>query len=142
MTPQTSANAPRQPVYRAPMRARDREDPGAAWGLANGVVAIGRDPARIAQRFPDVPEGAFVWTRDDDGHFWLGQITGPMRTVSSPVGLPLVRDTRWLDPPFGAHEVPAAVAATYARGGRNFQRTHSETAERETAALWRDRDGR
>ena len=33
-------------------------------------------------------------------------------------------------------EVPAAVAATFARGGRNLQRTHDAVAERLTAELW------
>jgi len=41
-----------------------------------------------------------------------------------------------LERPFGEDEVPAAVAETFARGGRNLQRTHDATAERRTAALW------
>jgi hypothetical protein len=32
--------------------------------------------------------------------------------------------------------VPVAVAATFARGGRNFQRTHDAAAERRTVELW------
>jgi hypothetical protein len=28
------------------------------------------------------------------------------------------------------------VAATFARGGRNFQRTHGDAVERRTAELW------
>jgi hypothetical protein len=30
----------------------------------------------------------------------------------------------------------AGVAATFARGGRNFQRTHGDAVERRTADLW------
>ena len=63
-----------------------------------------------------------------------------MRYDDSPaaraVGIHHVRPTRWLDRPIGDREVPAAVARTFARGGRNLQRTHDEEAERETAALW------
>jgi len=32
--------------------------------------------------------------------------------------------------------VPADVAATFARGGRNLQRTHGAAVERRTAELW------
>ena len=39
---------------------------------------------------------------------------------------------------FGEDEVPPAVAATFARGGRNFQQTHDERAERRTAELWEE----
>ena len=102
------------PVFRAPMRARSHDAPpgvGAEHGLARDVVGIGdTDEARIG-RFGAVPEGVFVWTRDTDGMYWL-------------------------DRPFGEDEVPAGVAATFARGGRNFQRTHDADAERLTAALW------
>jgi hypothetical protein len=47
-----------------------------------------------------------------------------------------VRAADWLDRPFGDLDVPAGVAATFARGGRNFQRTHGEAVERRTAELW------
>ena len=51
-------------------------------------------------------------------------------------GLTHVRPADWLDRPIGEPEVPAGVAATFARGGRNFQRTHGDTVERRTAELW------
>ncbi len=38
-------------------------------------------------------------------------------------------------------EVPPAVARTFARGGRNFQRTHDDGAERMTAEIWRREGG-
>ena len=135
------------PIYRAPMRARDLDVPegaGAAFGLAHAVVGIGdghgEKAARMLDRFAGLPEGTFVWTRDPDGAYHLGRITGPWRYDASPaareVGIHHVRPVRWLDRPIGDREVPAAVAHTFARGGRNFQRTHDDEAERQTAAIW------
>ncbi|HEX2232863.1 MAG TPA: hypothetical protein VHG69_05815 [Thermoleophilaceae bacterium] len=153
------------PVFRAPMRARDRDAPpgaGGEHGVEHGVVGIGdalpAPPAtldeaveaatrahgekagRMLLRFAEVPDGTFVWTRGEAAYF-LGRIAGPWRYDDSAgareLGIHHVRPARWLDRPFGEHEVPAAVAATFARGGRNFQRTHDEAAERETASLWR-----
>jgi hypothetical protein len=134
------------PIYRAPMRARDRDVPGAAFGLARGVVGIGDGPgekdARMARRFGELPDGTFVWTRDEDGWYHLGRIAGPLRRDDSAearsVGIVHVRDAGWLDRPFGEDEVPGAVAATFARGGRNLQRTHDLPAERRTAELWEE----
>ena len=47
-----------------------------------------------------------------------------------------VRRAHWLPRPFDEAEVPAAVSATFARGGRNFQRIRDTEAERISAALW------
>src|SRR4051812_42371201 len=151
------------PIYRAPMRARDRDAPaGAEHGVEHGLVgtgdALARAPAsiddalaavrarhgekaaRMLRRFAYLPDGAFVWTRTGDGAYRLGRIDGPWRYDDSPaareVGIHHVRPARWIARPFGAHEVPADVAATFARGGRNLQRTHGEAAERRTAELW------
>ena len=78
----------------------------------------------------------------------LGRRTGssiwgasPARTeagsaTAMSVGLRHVRRATWLDRAFREDEVPAAVAATFARGGRNLQRTHDDAAERLTAELW------
>lgn len=129
-------------IYRAPMRARDRETPGADHGLAQGLVGIGSAPddakaRRMRDAFAALPEGVFVWTRASDGMYWLGRISGPYREdPDSPVGLHHVRPADWLDRPFGEDDVPAAVAATFARGGRNVQRIRDEAAERRTAELW------
>jgi hypothetical protein len=68
-------------------------------------------------------------------------VSGPCRDdaeAAGAVGLAHVRPAVWMDRPFGEAEVPAAVAAAFARGGRNFQRTHDAAAERRTAELWRD----
>jgi hypothetical protein len=132
------------------MRARDVEVPagaGAEYCVGRGWVGIGVGPgerdARRLHRFALVPEGAFVWTRDGGGAYRLGRISGDLRAVRSAqaarLGITHVRPARWLDQGFAEAEVPAAVARTFARGGRNFQRTHDAEAERLTAGLWRDR---
>lgn len=136
-----------EPIYRAPMRARDHDAPpgaGARFGLEHGVVGIGsgtgEKAARMLRRFAELPDGTFVWTRTEDGLFHLGRIDGPYRRDDSEaaraVGIGHVRRTAWLERPFSDDEVPADVAATFARGGRNLQRTHSASAERRTAELW------
>ena len=148
------------------MRARTREDvaagAGAAFGLQHGLVGIGdaldepprtldaaidaatakhgAKAGRMLRAFAELPEGSFVWTRATDGAYHLGRIAGPWRyddsTAAREVGIHHVRPAEWLDRPFGEGEVPAAVAETFARGGRNLQRTHSDAAERRTAELW------
>jgi hypothetical protein len=129
-------------IFRAPMRARDRDLPagaGARYGLEHGLVGIGTASERQVTRFCAVPEGSFVWTRDEDGFFWLGRIAGPCRDDENETGIRHVRPATWLDAPFAPDETPAGVRATFARGGRNFQRTHDAEAERMTARLWEAR---
>jgi hypothetical protein len=81
--------------------------------------------ARRLERFLAVPEGATVWTRDEDGMFRRGILTGPWHyddgAAAREADLVHVRACTW-DGPRPEHEVPAAVAATFRRGGRNFQR--------------------
>jgi hypothetical protein len=130
------------PIFRAPMRARDLDLPpgaGADVGLAHDLVGIGDVADRAVERFASLPDGTFVWTRSSDGLFHLGRIAGPCADGAEEtlaVGLRHVRPARWLDRPLCEDEVPAAVAATFARGGRNLQRTHDDAAERLTAELW------
>jgi hypothetical protein len=153
-------------IHRAPMRARDRDDvppgAGADHGVAHGLVgtgdalpaapanladavlaataAHGEKAGRMLSRFAALPEGALVWTRTSDGAFRLGRIAGPWRyddsAAARAVGIHHVRPARWLARAFEVDEVPPAVAATFARGGRNLQRTRDGDAERRTAALW------
>ncbi len=129
------------------MRARDLDLPagtGAEYGLAGGVVGIGsgqgEKAARALHRFAGVPCGVFVWTRDRAGTYHLGRIAGAVRedrsSAARAVGIVYVRNTRWLARAFKESDVPPAVAQTFARGGRNFQRTHDREAERMTAELW------
>jgi len=150
----TSGLSPSECIYRAPMRARDLDVPtgaGAEYGLACGVVGIGpgrgEKAERMLHRFATLPNGVFVWTRDRAGHYHLGRIAGAIREDASPaalaVGIVHVRDTTWLARSFQESEVPHAVARTFARGGRNLQRTHDGEAERMTAEIWlRERGGR
>jgi hypothetical protein len=155
----------RVPIFRASMRARDRDAPpgaGAEHGVEHGLVgtgdALARPPAtieeavaaaakahgtkagRMVRAFADVPDGVFVWTRTGDGAYRLGRVAGPWYYDDSPaaraVGIHHARPARWLDRALGEDEVPPAVAATFARGGRNFQRTRDDGAERRTAELW------
>jgi hypothetical protein len=134
-------------IYRAPMRAREGEVPaglGAEYCLASGVVGIGsgcgEKAARALNRFATLPAGVFVWTRDRAGGYHLGRIAGALREDRSPaarkVGIAYVRATTWLPRALAEIEVPPAVARTFARGGRNFQRTHDGEAERMTSDLW------
>jgi hypothetical protein len=132
------------PIYRAPMRARDRDLPpgtGADAGLEHGFVGIGpgegEKALRMADRFAALPDGTLVWTRASDGTFHVGCIGGPLRRPrTAPAGLTHVRPARWLPHPLREDEVPAAVLATFARGGRNLQRIHDDAAERRTAEIW------
>lgn len=156
---------PRTTILRAPMRARDRDAPdgaGARHGVAHGFVgtgdalelapatigeavaaasaAHGDRAARMLRRFADLPEGSFVWTRTRPRAYRLGRIAGPWRYDDSPaareVGIHHVRAASWLERSFGEHEVPAGVAASFRRGGRNLQRIHDGDAERRTGELW------
>jgi hypothetical protein len=143
-----SAHRPSTPIYRAPMRARDRDDvppfAGARHGVEHGLVGIGRvegdKGARMLHRFAELPDGTFVWTRTGEDVYRLGRIAGPLREDGSAaaraVGIRHVRPAAWLERAFGGSEVPRAVAATFARGGRNLQRTHDDEAERRTEELW------
>lgn len=152
-------------AFRAPMRSRDDSVPeGAAVerALAEGVCGIGgrlapapstleeavraadathgERLARRLERFAAAPDGVFVWTRDVDGMFRLGQLTGPWRYDSDPaaaaVDLVHVRPCRWLPAPIDDADVPAEVRASFARGGRNWQTIRAPGAAPVTAALW------
>lgn len=136
------ASAGMPPIYRAPMRARDRDAPvfaGARFGVEKGLVGIGETPGdkggRMLARFADLPEGTFVWTRTGEDEYHLGCIAGPYRYEPlGEAGILHVRPARWVA--IDAADVPPAVSATFARGGRNLQRTHDADAERLTAELW------
>ncbi|KUH83770.1 hypothetical protein AU186_15415 [Mycobacterium sp. GA-1999] len=132
---------------------RDDIDPQGAIdrALAMGLVGFGdagfgdRLARRIA-RVADIHDGSFVWTRDADGLFWLGRIDGPYRrddhADAVAVDLVHVRPCRWLVEPVGESGVPAAVLATFGRGGRNFQQTHSPDVGPQTERIWHSRVGR
>jgi hypothetical protein len=134
------------------MRSRDEDVDFQASidrALTVGVVGFGDADAadnragRRVARFAEVDDGSFVWTRDTDGLYWLGRIDGPYfyddGRAAGAVDLVHVRPCRWLPDPVLEPEVPAAVIATFARGGRNFQQTHSDRVGPETERVWRKR---
>jgi hypothetical protein len=138
-------------VYRAPMRSRrDGVDVGATIERARtlGLCGFGgpKDPppedrlVRRIARFSEVDDGSFVWTRDPDGLYWLGRVNGryfyDSEKAAAAVDLVHVRPTRWLSEPLLEPDVPAAVVATFRRGGRNFQQTHHPTVGAESQRLW------
>jgi hypothetical protein len=134
------------PVYRAPLRSRRDDVDHAATverALRVGVVGVGEAAderaERRLERFVAVPDGAYVWTRHPDGRTLLGRITGPWRRDDhgADVDLVHVRPCDWVAEPVDPALVPPAVAQTFARGGRSFQRTHPGDVEAETARLWR-----
>lgn len=159
------------PVYRAPMRSRDDrvpDGPAVERALAIGVCGVGgvldappasvedalvsvdsvygERMARRLERFTAAADGAFVWTRDDEGLVWLGMLDGPWRYDTAPaardVDLVHVRPCRWLDAPTPPADVPSAVRATLARGGRNWQRINDADVGKESIALWSRSGGR
>lgn len=139
------------------MRSRSATvDPGATIARARqlGLCGFGqlvptpREWDRLVRRvarFADVEEGSFVWTRDPDGHYWLGRIAGPYffdeHDDAAGVDLVHVRPCDWRGAPMREPDVPAAVAATFARGGRNFQQTHHPSVSQETQQIWEKRLG-
>ncbi|MHA7652686.1 GAF domain-containing protein [Mycobacterium sp. ML4] len=139
-------------VYRAPMRSRSNAiDSRATFERArrSGLCGFGQvagNPAeqeRLAHRvdrFAGAADGSFVWTRDQDGLFWLGRLAGPYFRDDDDdalaVDLVHVRPCTWLAEPLLELEVPAAVVATFRRGGRNFQQTHHGTVSQETQQIW------
>lgn len=136
-------------VYRAPMRSRD-DDVDVAATIARarrlGLCGFGErtvDEERLSRRvarFVAVPDGSLVWTRDLDGRYWLGRIDGDYFRDADPVAADVdlvhVRPCRWLPAPLLEPKVPAAVLATFGRGGRNFQQTHHGAVGAQSLAIW------
>lgn len=93
---------------------------------------------RIA-RFAAAPTGSYVWTRTDEG-FWVGRMTGPLRyddsTAAREADLVHVRPCTWRDAPVAERHAPAAVVATFARGGRNLQQIHDACVLELTERVW------
>lgn len=130
-------------VYRAPMRSRNDDIDWTATherAFALGLVGFGDvdTTERRVVRFAAVDVGSFVWTREPSGFHRIGRIDGPYRfdEGGAAVDLVHVRPCRWSTRPVPEHLVPAAVLATFARGGRNFQQTHDATVGAESAAVW------
>ena len=111
-----------------------------AAALAAVDARYGERTARRLERFAALPEGTFVWTRDADELLWLGRLTGHWRYDDAPdavaADLVHVRDCVWLGRPVDAADVPPAVTATFARGGRNGQLIHAPGVGAQSAAFW------
>lgn len=144
-------------VYRAPMRSRNdavEQQPTIDRARRLGVCGFGQLVSRPAEqerlarrvaRFAELDDGSFVWTRDTHGWFWLGRISGPYfydaRETAVAVDLVHIRPCEWLSTPILEHDVPAAVVATFGRGGRNFQEIHHPSIGVETQRIWDARTG-
>ncbi|WP_062136921.1 hypothetical protein [Demequina aestuarii] len=155
------------PVYRAPMRSRRADVPEGAGveraliarvcgfggvlkpapGSLDDAIVKARDQhddrlARRIRRFADAPAGAHVWTRDIDGWYWWGRLGGPWAYDESAaaVGADLVhvRPCEWLTSPVAEHVVPEGVLATFARGGKNWQESHSVADAEASDRRWRE----
>ncbi|MGA8546260.1 MAG: GAF domain-containing protein [Mycobacterium sp.] len=139
-------------VYRAPMRSRNDAvelqatiDRARRLGLCGFGQSVSRPAeqerlARRVARFAELDDGSFVWTRDTDGWFWLGRISGPYfydaNETAAAVDLVHVRPCDWLPTPTPEQDVPAAVTATFRRGGLNFQEIHHTSTDEETQRIW------
>jgi hypothetical protein len=128
-------------VYRAPMRPREGDVLAADGAVRAGVVGIGDTDERRIARLAELPEGSFLWTRSAEGAYFLGRIGPPPARLAPAARLTYTRPAEWLDDPFTEDEVPAAVLATFARGGRNLQRIRYPSVQPATAACWAARAG-
>ena len=122
-------------VYRAPMRSpRDDVDLEATIDRAKALGLCGFGGA-----------GSPDHRHDPEGLYWLGRIDGQYfydaDDAAVAVDLVHVRPTRWLPQPMTEPEVPAAVVATFGRGGRNFQQTHDPEVGAQTRQIWDARSG-
>ena len=60
-----------------------------------------------------------------------------VRVVGESVDLVHVRRCVWREPPVLESQAPAAVVATFGRGGRNFQQIHDDHVGAASEQLWR-----
>lgn len=154
-----------QTIYRAPMRSRDPDVPtgiavtraleGGLCGvggrldhppasLSDAIVqtdaTYGERAARRLERFASAALRSFVWTRDLNASLWLGRIGGAWRYDANPgawaVDLMHVRACEWIPTPIPHEQAPPSVRASFARGGRNWQRIRAADAATGTARTW------
>lgn len=139
-------------VCRAPMRSRsDAFELQATIDRARrlGLCGFGQSVSRPTEqerlvrrvgRFAEVDDGSFVWTRDTNGWFWLGRISGPYfydaDEAATAVDLVHTRPCEWAPTPVLEQDAPTAVVATFRRGGRNFQEIHHPSIGAETQRIW------
>jgi hypothetical protein len=94
----------------------------------------------------DAEVGDYVWTRDPQGRFRLGRITGPYRYENSELAALTdthqVRDCEWSDQPLGDLEVPGGVIRGFVGTSTSFSRLLDKGARTYTAWLWEKLHGR
>ncbi|MDT5338589.1 MAG: hypothetical protein QOD90_4094 [Mycobacterium sp.] len=152
-------------VYRAPMRSR-RDDvdvqatidramslqvcgfggilhpppPNLDGAVESAIRQYDDRLARRIERFAAALDGSLVWTRDANLLFWVGRIAGPWSydpsDVAAEVDLVHVRPCEWSESPISEHEAPAAVLATFGRGGRNLQQIHDTAVGVVSQRIW------
>lgn len=113
-----------------------------AVALMDTDERYGERTARRLERFADADDGSFVWTRDIDHLLHLGRLQGPWLYDADPaatvVDLVHVRACVWASDPISEAAAPPSVLATFARGGRNWQRIRAQDALPLSARLWDD----
>lgn len=131
---------PADAVYRAPMPGGVER--ALTYGLCGMSATDERSLLRV-ERFEKVPDGSWIWTRNERGEYFLGRISGPLREDHSAdavaSNLTFVRRCQWTSEPVPEQAVPSATLRTFARGGRNFQQTHDPRVGAESAGVWRAR---
>ncbi len=137
---------------------------GIGWGidelpsgapLAEVLAAIrkteirgwGAQAASTVRLFGEEAEvGDFVWTRDLQGRFRLGRITGGYRYDNSEKAKATdthqVRDADWAKQPLSDLEVPGAVIRAFSGTSTSFSRMWNRGARLYTAWLWEKLHGR
>lgn len=102
----------------------------------------GEKAGRMLRRFAGLLHGSFVWTQTAPTTFRLGKITGPWchdsSRASRRTGIRNVRPACWIETVFDAESAPAAVVATFGRGGRNLQAISDLDAVRSSQRLWEE----
>jgi hypothetical protein len=118
----------------ATIRAND--SPGWGWQAASTVRLFGED-AHV---------GDFIWTRDLQGRFRLGRITGPYRYENPAKAKELdthqVRDADWAEQALGDLAVPGAVIRGFSGTSTSFSHMWNEGARLYTGWLWEKLHGR
>jgi len=135
---------------------------GIGWGiedlpdgaaLRDVLAAIDSEPGwtkaavHTVRRFgEDAQIGDFIWTRDLQGRFLLGRITGPYRYENSELAKRTdthqVRDCEWANRALGDLEVPGAVIRGFVGTSTSFSRLRDDGARIYTAWLWEKLHGR
>ena len=113
----------------------------------NELSGWGRQAASTVRLFGEEAKlGDFVWTRDLQGRFRLGRITGRYRYENSAKAKAndthQVRKADWAEQPLGDLEVPGAIIRAFSGTSTSFSRMWNTGARIYTAWLWERLHGR